>query len=96
MTSPVRSPISSPKAPPLFHANGLADLRLHSAIRRHMAMVLEYCSGDITWAAEELGVDRTTVWRTLKNWEAARPRGMQQPPRPRKARLELVAGGRDG
>ena len=91
MTERGRHPI--PKAPPLVRPSGLADLTMLTAKRRAIALALEYCDGDIEWAAEELAIDRTTLWRHLKRWESARPPTRPRQPRSRKARLELVAGG---
>lgn len=54
--------------PPLLACNGLADWSLENAIRRHVAEVLRYTAGDQQWAADELGVNPSTVHRWLKSW----------------------------
>jgi len=58
--------------PPVFRANGLADLTLRSATLRHVAMVLDYADGQVTWAAQELGVAESTIRRMLSG-ECQRP-----------------------
>jgi len=46
--------------------NGLADWNLGRAIARHIDEALEYCEGDKKWAARELGISGSTLWRHLK------------------------------
>lgn len=58
-------------APPLL-PNGLADWSLDSALKRHVAAVLEYCDGDLEWAASELGINRSTLYRWRKAWAEGR------------------------
>lgn len=83
-----------PTPPPLMRPSGLADLRLSSALKRHVALAIEYCGGDLKWAAEELEVDRSTLWRWLRGWDTAQPKPrMGIPHGSRKARLMVVAGG---
>lgn len=52
-----------PEPPAMNLASGIADLTLASAIHRHLVLVLDYTCGDLTWAAEELNVNVTTLWR---------------------------------
>lgn len=56
-------------APPWMRPNGLADLTLESAIRRHIVLVLEYADGQKDWAAEEMGISPSTLYRELKRWD---------------------------
>ena len=48
--------------------NGLAVLNLSEVKRAHVLWVLEYCGGEVRWAARELGVNETTVNRWLRRW----------------------------
>lgn len=50
--------------------NGLVDYTIDGAIRRHVEMVLDYTGGDYAWACEELGVDRKTLYRWQRAWDA--------------------------
>lgn len=60
-------------APPLISpSNGLADWSLDSALRRHVAAVLEYTEGDLAWAAAELRVNVSTLYRWRKAWDEGR------------------------
>lgn len=57
--------------PPLISPRtGLADWSLNAAMQRHVAEVLRYTGGDQRWAADELGVDESTVYRWLRRWAA--------------------------
>lgn len=49
-------------------ANGLVDLRLASVTRRLTEYALEYCGGNLEWAADEIGVNVSTVRRWLHEW----------------------------
>ncbi|HKQ57970.1 MAG TPA: helix-turn-helix domain-containing protein [Candidatus Eisenbacteria bacterium] len=55
------------KPPPICYASGIADLTLRSAVLRHISLVLEYTGGRQKWAAQELGIDSSTLWRWLKS-----------------------------
>lgn len=55
--------------------NGLADLRVTTAVRRLAEWVLDYCGGDATWAADELGVNVSTLRRWVKAWARDDVRG---------------------
>ena len=66
-------PVRMPR-PPLAYPNGILDLRLDSAIRRHVSDVLDYCGGQRIWAAQELGVDLSTLWRWIVDPRAREPR----------------------
>ena len=44
--------------------------------RRHVGQVLERLDGDITRAAQALGIGRTTLYQKLKLWN----RGPKAPP----------------
>lgn len=62
--------------PPLIGANELADWSLDRALRRHVAEVLLYTGGDQRWAADEMGIAESTVYRWLRSWannRAVRP-----------------------
>lgn len=62
-------PIEVREAPPIIYPhNGLADLRVDSAIHRHVLQVLEYTGGDYAWAAEELQVNVVTLRRWIDKW----------------------------
>ncbi len=57
--------------------NGLADLNLRRSMARTIAFALDYCTDelgnvDYAWAADELGVDRSTLYRWRKACEAGR------------------------
>ena len=65
------------RPPALIGDRGIADWTLDAAIQRHVAEVLLYTGGDQRWAADELGVDESTLYRWLRRWtkrEAVRPR----------------------
>lgn len=55
--------------------NGLVDLRVTTVVRRLAEWALEYCEGDATWAAAELGVNVSTVRRWVKAWARDDVRG---------------------
>jgi transcriptional regulator of acetoin/glycerol metabolism len=74
--------------PPWNHPNGLIDLTLDSAIRRHIVRVLEYTDGQKDWAAEEMGISPSTLYRELKRWDQGRPKNVH-----RREGLELMAQG---
>lgn len=58
-----------PDAPPVIYPhNGLADLRLSSAIHRHVLAVIEYTEGNMSWAADELAIDSVTLWRFVNEF----------------------------
>lgn len=62
-----------PSPPPLINpANGLANFSVDAAIQRHVAEVLAYTEGDHGWAASELGVDASTLYRWLRGWASGR------------------------
>jgi transcriptional regulator of acetoin/glycerol metabolism len=63
-----------PKRPPVLRRNGIADLTLDSALKRHVHFVLDYTGGHLSWAADELGVSPSTVYRWLKRWGWPAPR----------------------
>jgi hypothetical protein len=60
-----------PDPPSWFTATGIIDHTLESAIRRHVSFVLDYTEGELDWAAQELGVNASTLWRWRKQWERA-------------------------
>lgn len=71
--TPVRPSVRSRFAamlnpPPPLGENGLVDWSLDSALRRHVAEVLRYTEGDQEWAADELRVNRSTLYRWLRRW----------------------------
>lgn len=78
-TSPPLAPHSTrhledvPDAPPCSRANGLRDLTLLSAVRRHIREVLEYTGGHLAWAAQEMAIHPATLWRMLKKWRTSEP-----------------------
>lgn len=47
----------------------IVDLTLETWTRRHIAFVLEYTKGHKKWAADELGVDITTLRRWQREWK---------------------------
>lgn len=60
--------------------NGIADWTLANLQRVWVLMVMDYCGGNVSWAALELGVARITLYTWLKQygypvgdekWEAA-------------------------
>lgn len=51
-----------------LHPSGLANLSLDNAIRVHVQWVLEYTDGSLSWAAEELGIDKATLYRHRERW----------------------------
>jgi hypothetical protein len=57
--------------PPWSRPNGIADLTLASALQRHVSMVLDYCEGSVHWAAHEMGIDPSTLYR----WRLTLERG---------------------
>lgn len=59
-----------PKPPLIRPDTGLADWTLDSALKRHVAEVLRYTGGDQVWAADELGMNPTTLHRWLRRWES--------------------------
>ena len=59
-----------------MRANGIPDFSLHHAAMRHIEMVLDYTDGDTAWAAQELGIHRTTLGR----WQKAAARGLMRTP----------------
>lgn len=59
--------------------NGLADMRVESVIRRLAEFALEYCGGNFEWAADELGVNETTLRRWLKAWARDDERQQERP-----------------
>lgn len=54
------------QAPPWHHLSGLADLTLASAEKRHLVLVMAYTAGNVSWAADELGVAESTVYNMLR------------------------------
>lgn len=54
------------RAPGWHRPSGLVDYTVRSATRRHVAMVLDYTGGNLGWAADELGVNKTTLWRWIR------------------------------
>ena len=48
--------------------NDLVDLRVETVIRRLVEWALEYCGGNVEWAADELAVSAPTLRRWLKAW----------------------------
>jgi transcriptional regulator of acetoin/glycerol metabolism len=61
-----------PPAPGFHRESGVADLTLASAVRRHIVLVLEYTDGHQQWAADELGIHTTTLYRILRDWDHRR------------------------
>lgn len=53
--------------------NGLVDLRVEPVIRRLAEFALEYCEGSVGWAADELGVNPSTLRRWLYQWAREAP-----------------------
>ena len=50
-----------------FHPNGLVDLHLKRCMRRHVLWVVEhYCEGNRKWAAQELGIEPSTLYRQIR------------------------------
>ena len=47
---------------------GLANFNLDTALRRHIFMALDYCAGDMKWAAVELGISGSTLYRWCRQW----------------------------
>ena len=72
--------------PPLHYPSGIADLRVRSAILRHVALVLDYTGGRKHWAAEELDIDPVTLWRWVRG--EVEPHGLGQ------HRMTMVVGSR--
>lgn len=60
----VRMPLLAEKA-----GNGM--MSLEEMERRHIRRVLEACKGDRGKAAKALGIDKSTLWRKLKEYEEA-------------------------
>jgi hypothetical protein len=58
--------------PPDFTPTGMLDLKLATAIQRHAANVLIYTRGNVSWAAQELGINSVTLWRWRRAWELGR------------------------
>lgn len=89
-----------PDPPPMTRPSGLVDLTLDSAMKRHLALVLEYCDGNLQWAAEELGVNKATVARLVadygglgtgrKYYKLAGPVRATHAPRPSFAQMEVL------
>jgi hypothetical protein len=50
--------------------NGLADWSIDSLLRRHVETVLVYTQGDLGWAADELGISVSTLWRWRQDWNS--------------------------
>lgn len=50
---------------PFLNPKGIADLRMGSAVIRHVWLVIDYCDGNLAWAAQELGIHRTSLWRII-------------------------------
>lgn len=60
-------------APPLLSPDtGLADWSLDNALKRHVDAVLDYTEGDHGWAADEMGVNRSTLYRWRRAWREGR------------------------
>lgn len=49
--------------------NGLVDLRVDRVVRHLAEFALEYTGGKIEWAANELGVNPSTLRRWMYEWE---------------------------
>lgn len=50
-------------------ANGLADMTVETVKRRLVLSALSYCGGDVDWAAQELGVNQSTLYRWRRRWQ---------------------------
>ena len=61
--------VATPKPPPLVRENGMIDWTLDHALQRHIRACLRYCGGNRKWAASELGVNESTVFRRTRKWE---------------------------
>lgn len=70
--------------------NGLAILDLKTAMRAHVERVLEYCGGEVRWAARELGVNETTVRRWLNAWRDGRQASELRVVRPMARKLSIL------
>lgn len=61
--------------PPWHRPTGILDLSVRSAILRHVAYVLDYTDGRRDWAADELQINKSTLWRWVQTaHEPRRPR----------------------
>jgi hypothetical protein len=89
-----RRPRTVPPAPPWHYGSGIADLTLASAVHRHIALVLDYCSGNTEWAAQELGVRTVTLRRMVEridDGETPAPHIYLAERSPPKSRAPLIA-----
>lgn len=71
------------RSPPWIRPNGLADLTLSSAMQRHILFVLDYTEGDVRWAAQELGIHQSTLWRWRNAMKNGQPRRLHRERRER-------------
>ncbi len=65
----LQSPQNQPALQPMIPVTGtLEDME-----RQIIETTLEYSGGDVSKASRTLGVNRTTLWRKLKQWHAEEP-----------------------
>lgn len=55
--------------PLAFERNGLRRWSLDEAIQRHVTDCVNYAEGDYKWAADELRIDVSTLFRWRRRWE---------------------------
>ncbi len=73
--------------------NGLGDFNLERAIQRHVQFTLDYTDGNYKWAADEMGINPSTIHRWREAWARAGVQ-LRPPSRPdrggRRPRKELA------